>query len=65
LFRDFGPLAPGLIYTFFAILALIGMFVSSKIPHDEGGKAHASLQEETPQLESDSMGDLTARLVLA
>mmetsp|Transcript_30794 Transcript_30794/g.56983 ORF Transcript_30794/g.56983 Transcript_30794/m.56983 type:complete len:459 (-) Transcript_30794:439-1815(-) len=61
LFRDFGPVAPGLIYTFFAIMALIGMFVSTKIPLDEGGKAQTSLQEET----TDSMGDLTARLVLA
>eukprot|EP00581_Thalassiosira_minuscula_P011572 CAMPEP_0183714754 /NCGR_PEP_ID=MMETSP0737-20130205/9210_1 /TAXON_ID=385413 /ORGANISM="Thalassiosira miniscula, Strain CCMP1093" /LENGTH=483 /DNA_ID=CAMNT_0025943755 /DNA_START=175 /DNA_END=1626 /DNA_ORIENTATION=+ len=31
LVRDFGPVAPGAIYPFFAILALIGMYLSTKI----------------------------------
>jgi len=35
LVQDFGPLAPGAIYPFFAILALIGMFMSTKIRREE------------------------------
>jgi len=44
--RDFGPVAPGVIYSFYAIIALIGMFVSTKIS-DQVEKDHDSLVGES------------------
>mmetsp|Transcript_30796 Transcript_30796/g.56991 ORF Transcript_30796/g.56991 Transcript_30796/m.56991 type:complete len:451 (-) Transcript_30796:497-1849(-) len=56
--RDFGPVAPGVIYSFYAVMALIGMFVSIKNPH-QGEKDHDSLDRES------SGGASTAPLILA
>jgi len=41
LVRDYGPVAPSAIYPFFSILALIGMFMATKIDQG-GGKEYAS-----------------------
>lgn len=47
LVRAYGPLAPGAIYPFFAILALIGMLVSTRIKRDE---------EEYPHIADSTIG---------
>lgn len=36
LVSEFGNLAPGAIYPFFALLAILGMFISRKTHYDDG-----------------------------
>jgi len=63
LVHSFGPVAPGAIYPFFAILALIGMLVSTKV-HKEGEKEYTdpAVGRECT-LQSNSTDDLSTHLL--
>ena len=43
LVRDYGTKAVGAIYPFFSVLAILGMFISTKI-HRDGGIDESSVQ---------------------
>ncbi|KAL7533953.1 hypothetical protein ACHAXR_006418 [Thalassiosira sp. AJA248-18] len=62
LVHAFGPVAPGAIYPFFAILALIGMFISTKFHREEREKYDVLGEEIIPQ--SDFIYDPTVPLLL-
>jgi len=55
--RNVSLVAPGILYTFFAILALAGLFMSTKI-HQEGGLEDVQANDDGVQRDSDSFEDV-------